>query len=91
MRVLAKVSISSYNSKLSPGSGPMAPMWEAMGGPVLPKFAMAFAEQLKSRIEEANGGVRPVAARATPFAAFKAWLRKLWASMFGSPVNDERS
>ena len=33
------------------GSGAMAPMWEAMGGPLLPKFARGFAEQLKRRIE----------------------------------------
>ena len=37
------------------GSGPLAPMWEAMGGPVLPKFARAFAEELKARIEAAGG------------------------------------
>jgi len=37
------------------GTGPMAPMWEAMGGPVLPKFAKAFAEELKSRIEAEYG------------------------------------
>ena len=65
------------------GSGPMAPMWEAMGGPVLPKFAKGFAEQLKAKIEEACGSARPVAARVTPFAAFKAWLQKLWVAMFG--------
>jgi len=37
------------------GTGPMAPMWEAMGGPLLPKFALAFAEQLAGGIERANG------------------------------------
>ncbi|GGN50433.1 hypothetical protein GCM10011349_22050 [Novosphingobium indicum] len=37
------------------GSGPMAPMWEAMGGPVLPKFAKGFAEELKGRIEAQTG------------------------------------
>lgn len=35
------------------GTGPMAPMWEAMGGPLLPKFAAAFARQLKAGIEQA--------------------------------------
>ena len=40
------------------GTGPMAPMWEAMGGPVLPKFAKGFAEELKSRIEAASAPVR---------------------------------
>lgn len=65
------------------GSGPMAPMWEAMGGPVLPKFAKGFAEQLRDRIEEANGvtaGAAAGAAQARPglFARFMAWLRGLF-------------
>ncbi len=34
------------------GSGPMAPMWEALGKPVLPRFARSFAEQLKDQIEK---------------------------------------
>jgi carbon monoxide dehydrogenase subunit G len=33
------------------GSGQMAAMWEALGGPMLPKFARKFAEQLRDRIE----------------------------------------
>ncbi|MFT3965428.1 MAG: SRPBCC family protein [Sphingobium sp.] len=33
------------------GSGPMAPMWEALGKPLLPQFAKAFAGQLKERVE----------------------------------------
>lgn len=37
------------------GTGPMAPMWEAMGGPVLPKFAAGFARELKDRIEAEYG------------------------------------
>jgi carbon monoxide dehydrogenase subunit G len=73
------------------GSGPMAPMWEAMGGPVLPKFAMAFAEQLKGRIEEFNG-VDPsksaVPGRTTGLAAFTAWLRSLWNAIFGRQTKD---
>lgn len=35
------------------GEGPMAPMWEAMGKPLLPKFAQAFAEQFKLEVEQA--------------------------------------
>lgn len=38
------------------GGGPMAPMWEAMGGPVLPKVAQGFAEQLKTMIEDEING-----------------------------------
>ena len=37
------------------GSGPMAPMWEAIGRPLLPQFARAFANQLKTEIEQAMG------------------------------------
>lgn len=33
------------------GEGPMAPMWEAMGKPLLPKFARAFADQFKAEVE----------------------------------------
>ena len=35
------------------GSGPMAPMWEAMSRPLLPKLAKSFAEKLKAEIESA--------------------------------------
>lgn len=68
------------------GSGPMAPMWEAMGGPVLPKFAKGFAEQLKARIEEATAASGPSpAASPAPRAQepsilgrFLRWLRSLF-------------
>lgn len=67
------------------GSGPMAPMWEAMGGPVLPKFAKGFAEQLKAMIEEAVGVAPARAAEPGPSlpARIGAWLRRLWRSVFG--------
>jgi hypothetical protein len=35
------------------GSGPMAPMWEAMSRPLLPQLAKSFAEKLKVEIEGA--------------------------------------
>ena len=35
------------------GSGPMAPMWEAMSRPLLPQLAKSFAERLKVEIENA--------------------------------------
>lgn len=66
------------------GTGPMAPMWEAMGGPVLPKFASGFAKQLKERIEEEYGVVAggPPTAQAAPrkslLARFWSWLRGLF-------------
>jgi carbon monoxide dehydrogenase subunit G len=34
------------------GSGPMAPMWEAMSRPLLPQLAKLFAGQLKAEIEK---------------------------------------
>jgi carbon monoxide dehydrogenase subunit G len=65
------------------GTGPMAPMWEAMGGPVLPRFARGFAEELKARIE-AHAGTAPAAiasgsdaARPSLWARLLAWLRRL--------------
>jgi carbon monoxide dehydrogenase subunit G len=33
------------------GSGALAPMWEALSRPVLPKLARSFAEKLKAAIE----------------------------------------
>ncbi|MEW9856792.1 CoxG family protein [Novosphingobium sp. M1R2S20] len=64
------------------GSGPLAPMWEAMCGPVLPKFARSFAEQLKGRIEEFNDASAATTPTPTPsakiglFGRFTAWLRR---------------
>ena len=61
------------------GSGAMAPMWEAMGAPLLPKFARAFAEQLAAGIEKANEA--PAVAALSPVrptfpAIVVGWLRK---------------
>lgn len=66
------------------GTGPMAPMWEAMGRPLLPQLAKGFAAQLKAAIEQAAGGVAPaVAAPSAPaqpkrslWARIRAWLGK---------------
>jgi carbon monoxide dehydrogenase subunit G len=64
------------------GSGPMAPMWEAMGGPVLPKFARSFAEQLKGMIEEAMGVPASAATSPARPASFIGrigqWFASLW-------------
>lgn len=60
------------------GSGPMAPMWEAMGRPLLPQFARQFAEQLRDRIEEALGVPEaPAAAPAGLLQRLWAWLRRM--------------
>jgi carbon monoxide dehydrogenase subunit G len=37
------------------GSGPLAPMWEAMCKPLLPQLAKSFAGQLKAEIEKSAG------------------------------------
>lgn len=69
------------------GSGPMAPMWEAMGKPLLPQFAKAFAGQLKAEIEKAAGTT--VAKSAGPpqsqslLATIGAKLRAVWQAIFG--------
>ena len=69
------------------GSGPMAPMWEALGGPVLPKFAKSFAEQLRDRIEQANAPAADAATAAHPRRSFLAWLRALWRRLLGKDAN----
>jgi len=62
------------------GSGPMAPMWEAMGGPVLPRFARGFAEELKARIEAQAGGARAageaVVERPSVLARLLTWVKR---------------
>jgi carbon monoxide dehydrogenase subunit G len=72
------------------GSGPMAPMWEAMGGPVLPKFARGFADQLKKRIEEANASagnaLNSASATSSPretSGSFLSRLKSLWLRLIG--------
>jgi carbon monoxide dehydrogenase subunit G len=37
------------------GSGPTAPLWEALSRPLLPQLAKSFAGQLKTEIEKAAG------------------------------------
>lgn len=66
------------------GSGPVAPMWEALGRPVLPTFVKAFADKLKGKIEESVGGAVPppveVAAATKPSLLVRLgnWLRNLF-------------
>lgn len=73
------------------GSGPMAPMWEAMGRPLLPQLAKGFAAQLKAEIEKGVAAPvpRPAAASTAPsvLAAIANWLRRAWRSFLGR--NDE--
>lgn len=62
------------------GSGPMAPMWEAMGKPLLPTFARSFAEQLRDEIEKTVTDAPPAAAGQ---GGLKAWLLRLWRALTG--------
>ena len=77
------------------GSGPMAPMWEAMGGPLLPRFALAFAEHLAEGIEAEYAGAVPGSAK--PLAASRAkqgpyaLLVRLWRALFGRWRKGERA
>lgn len=63
------------------GSGPVAPMWEALGRPVLPTFVKAFAGQLQERIE-AYAGQAPTGRHALSqpslLARMAQWLRSLF-------------
>lgn len=65
------------------GSGPMAPMWEAVGTPMLPEFVKGFATKLKNEIEF-NAGVGTTSAADTAFAlpvikgVIKSSLIGLW-------------
>jgi carbon monoxide dehydrogenase subunit G len=68
------------------GGGPMAPMWEAMGRPVLPQLAKAFAAQLKAEIEKAAAAAKqeaPPPKPASACAALGAGLRQAWRSLSG--------
>jgi carbon monoxide dehydrogenase subunit G len=70
------------------GTGPMAPMWEAMGRPLLPKFARGFAEQFKAEAEQLSGvaALPATAPRLTFLARLAAWIRRL----FGRGVDAAR-
>jgi len=64
------------------GSGPMAPMWEAVSKPLLPQLAKTFAGQLKNEIE-LIAGVAPMPRKPSPIFAIAAWLRQLWLALAG--------
>jgi len=68
------------------GSGPMAPMWEAMSRPLLPQLAQSFASKLKTEIEKCTGGPTTTAATpvSKPAAGLIDRLKKRWRSIFAS-------
>lgn len=62
------------------GSGPMAPMWEAVSTPLLPQLAKTFGARLKAEME-AGAGV-PVHARQGWLAAALDRLRGILRRLF---------
>ena len=73
------------------GEGPMAPRWEAMGKPLLPKFALAFAEQFKTEIEQLSVPTRVLAKpeKKSAFAKLLAWLRQHLRGNRGTDQHDQ--
>lgn len=66
------------------GGGPMAPMWEAMGKPLLPQLARGFADQLKAAIEAVHAPASAPAPAAAPVGnPLMRWLRAIWRALFG--------
>jgi len=65
------------------GSGPLAPMWEAMSTPLLPQLAKTFAARLQAELE--SSGEQPTPApRRSLLAALLDRLRRLLRSLFGA-------
>jgi carbon monoxide dehydrogenase subunit G len=64
------------------GSGPLAPMWEAMCKPILPQLAKSFAGKLKAEIEKAAAAPASQDAVVTDspsvFATIGKRLRHCW-------------
>lgn len=74
------------------GSGPMAPLWEALSRPLLPQLAKSFAGQLKTEIERVAGSLisqgTDEAASPRGFATFRQWLRKVCQAIFHRAKSD---
>jgi carbon monoxide dehydrogenase subunit G len=64
------------------GQGAMAPAWEAMARPVLPKLVRAFGESLKAEIERRAAGAGVTGEPQTSFQhTGPGWLRRVWRSI----------
>jgi len=57
------------------GSGPVAPMWEAMCKPLLPRLAKSFAEKLKGEIEQPPASPAEPAESTSMLGSVGKWLR----------------
>lgn len=89
--VASKAGLQSTDISLQlrvEGSGPMAPMWEAVCKPLFHPLASNFSEKLKAEIE-LFVGLEPTPAESKSglfslFSIFTGWLRKLWSGPAGS-------
>jgi carbon monoxide dehydrogenase subunit G len=59
------------------GSGPLAPMWEAISRPLLPRIAKSFASKLKEEIEKSAGAGSSEVTQGTESAARSTLTQKL--------------
>lgn len=70
------------------GSGPMAPMWEAICKPLFHPLATNFTDKLKADIEQ-HVGIAPAAKPARTglsavFGVIADWLRRRWLILTGA-------
>lgn len=80
------------------GGGPMAPMWEAMGRPLLPQLARGFAGQFKQQVEAIaalrpdapDAGDAPLPEAEAPAGGLVARLRRWLARLFGGAGANRR-
>jgi ketosteroid isomerase-like protein/carbon monoxide dehydrogenase subunit G len=64
------------------GSGPMAPMWEAVSRPLLPQLTNRFAGQLKLEIEQLAGVAPTTEPKPSTAAALWRWLQRVCKALF---------
>ncbi|MDB5710738.1 MAG: polyketide cyclase / dehydrase and lipid transport family protein [Sphingomonas bacterium] len=68
------------------GQGPMAPAWEAMARPILPKFAKGFGDSLRAEIESIVGKTTPPEVGPfihRPLDRKVGLLRRMWRRVTG--------
>lgn len=75
------------------GSGPMAPMWEAVCKPLFHPLASTFTDKLKAEIEQ-HVGIAPSTVTAKGgvagwLSALAGWWRRFWLALAGSKKASE--
>jgi carbon monoxide dehydrogenase subunit G len=64
------------------GQGAMAPAWEAMARPVLPKLVKGFGESLKAEMEQRTAAALENEGPQSSVRLTEAgWLRRIWRSL----------